>query len=413
MRPWERRLCDLGQLLQNCAETYFLPDRFRQSTNQFLQTSRTVTFIVQKNKAAISGFDVWYRSNVLTSWASDPVMTWAKDSRNVVEKEGDLDMHSSLRATVLFSYLDTEDMVIETERAELLKADLAKLLRLARSKLTPALADAAVLRIERRWIANSLPNWELLHALTYVYARLHEACSRLALHIGDELDPAVRHPTDFDPVGHDAGRARFVKFEKEGVGRNKGIRVERDSNYRPPPEIVTLKAELDSTPKPASLGDLVAKHAKIAKVTFELHGNHIPMLALYDKEWNQIDMVSTAFTDQAEKYLFWRNVAARAAYLKAYAMVWTCESWLRDNKAHSDETPIRELPIIGEQLNVVGADATKASQIVAWNIVREQDKASPKLELVQPGDKKNQPGKMFFIMPVVQAMSSVHSSGAK
>ncbi|MEJ8825168.1 hypothetical protein WKW80_24600 [Variovorax humicola] len=390
-----------------------MPDLFRQNTNQFLQTSRTVTFIIQKNKAAISGFDVWYRSNVLTPWASDPVMTWAKDSRNVIEKEGDLDMHSSLRATVLFSYLDAEDMVVETARAELLKADLARLLRFARSKLTPALADAAVLKIERRWIANSLPKWELLHALTYTYARLHEACSALALHIGDELDTTVRHPTDFDPVAHDAGRARFLRFEKEGIGRSKGIRVERDRNYQPPPEIVRLKAELDSTPKPASLADLVAKHARMAKVTFELHGNHVPMLALYDKEWNQIDMMSTAFTDQAEKYLFWRNVAARAAYLKAYAMVWTCESWLRDLKAHNDERPIRKLPIIGEQLNVVGADATEASQIVAWNIVREQDEASPTLELVQPDDEKNHPGKMFFIMPVVEAMKSVHSSGAK
>lgn len=412
MRPWERRLRDLGQLLQNCTKTYFVPDLFRQNTNQFLQTSRTVTFIIQKNKAAISGFDVWYRSNVLTPWASDPVMTWAKDSRNVIEKEGDLDMHSSLRATVLFSYLDIEDVVVETARAELLKADLARLLRFAHSKLTPALADAAVLKIERRWIANSLPKWELLHALTYTYARLHEVCSALALHIGDGLDTTVRHPTYFDPVAHDAGRARFLKFEKEGVGRSKEISVERDRNYQPPPEIVRLKADLDSTPKPASLADLVAKHARTAKVTFELYGNHIPMLALYDKEWNLIDMMSAAFADQAEKYIFWRNVAARAAYLKAYAMVWTCESWLRDLKAHDDERPIRKLPIIGEQLNVVGADATEASQIVAWNIVREQDETSPTLKFVQPDDEKN-PGKIFFIMPVVEAMKSVHLTGVK
>lgn len=413
MRPWERRLRDLGHLLQNCAETYFAPDLFRQNTNQFLQTARTVTFIIQKNKADISGFDVWYRANVLAHWTADPVMAWAKDSRNVIEKEGDLEMHSSLRATVLFSYLDAEDMVVETTRAELLKADIARLLHFARSKLTPVLADVAILKLERRWIANSLPEWELLHALTYAYARLHEACSALALHLGDGLNSTVRHPTDFDPVEHDAGCARFLKFGKAGVGRNKGIRVERDPNYRPPPQIVRLKAELELAPKPASLGDLVAMRAKMAKATFELHGNHIPMLALYDKDWNQIDMLSTAFRDQSEKYLFWRNVAARAAYLKAYAMVWTSETWLRDLKAQNDDMPIRELPIVGEQLNVVGADATEASEVVAWNIVRKAHGAPPTLELVQPEDKKHHPGKMFFIMPVVEAMKSVHSSGAK
>lgn len=58
------------------------------------------------------------------------------------------------------------------------------------------------------------------------------------------------------------------------------------------------------------------------------------MLALYDKNWNQIDFMSTAFSDQAEKFLFWRNVADRATYLKAFSLVWVSESWLRDLKGH-------------------------------------------------------------------------------
>ena len=86
MRPWERRLRDLAQLLRNCGETYFSPDLFRQNTNQFLQTSRTVTFIIQKNKADTPGFEAWYKTNVLQPWSNDPVMSWAKDARNVIEK---------------------------------------------------------------------------------------------------------------------------------------------------------------------------------------------------------------------------------------------------------------------------------------------------------------------------------------
>ena len=82
MQPWERRLRDLAQLLQSCNETYFAPDRFRQNTNQFLQTSRTVTFIIQKNKANIPDFERWYKGSVLTPWSVDPVMSWAKDARN-------------------------------------------------------------------------------------------------------------------------------------------------------------------------------------------------------------------------------------------------------------------------------------------------------------------------------------------
>ena len=167
MRSWERRLRDLAQLLRNCGETYFAPDLFRQNTNQFLQTSRTVTFIIQKNKHDISNYDHWYKAHVLTPWAEDTIMTWAKDARNVIEKEGDLEMHSTLRASVLFSYIVSQDMVLSTTRTELLQANLDKLVRFARTNVPPGVADDAVLKIERRWAANSLPNHEVGFALTY------------------------------------------------------------------------------------------------------------------------------------------------------------------------------------------------------------------------------------------------------
>ena len=219
------------------------------------------------------------------------------------------------------------------------------------------------------------------------------------------------HPTNLDPAANDAAQARFIKFGKSGIGRNSSIRVAASPDYQPPAALVKLKAELDSMPKPASLADVVARHAKLAKVTFEHHGNHVPMLALYDKRWNQIDFMSTAFTDQSEKYLFWRSVADRATYLRAFALVWTSESWLRDMKDHQDK-PIGELPIVGEQLHVVGADATEAREVVAWNIVRAATGGHPVLEPLRPKDTQQRPNQIFFVEPVVAAMKSVHAGSA-
>src|SRR5258706_14701498 len=124
MHKWERRLKDLAQLLTNCGSTYFDPELFRQNTNQFLQTARTVTFIIQKNKNSIPTFDDWYKNAVLTPWSSDAVMIWAKDSRNVIEKEGDLEMHSTLRLTLLSSYRESLDVVIPNSKAEILEANI-------------------------------------------------------------------------------------------------------------------------------------------------------------------------------------------------------------------------------------------------------------------------------------------------
>ena len=370
-----------------------------------------MTFIIQKNKSEIPSFDPWYKANVLIPWSDDPIMSWAKDARNVIEKEGDLDLQSTLRASVLYSYVSAEDMVIETTRSELLQANMEKLVRFAKSKLPPGIADAAVLKIERRWIANSLPNRELINALTYTYSQLHQVCTALAAHLGTQLDATVPHPTTMDPSANDVFQTRYIKFGKSGVGRSSNIRIDADPNFRPPPSLLKLKAELDASPKPSSLVQIVEMHAKMARATFEDYGSHVPMLALYDKNWNQIDFLSAAFSDQAEKYLFWRNVADRATYLRAFALVWTCESWLRDLKDHQNR-PIRDLPIFGEQLHVVGADASESHKVIAWNIIRSKGNQKPVLEPLQPGDVSRQPGEIFFIKPVVEAMKSVHVKSA-
>lgn len=409
MRPWERRLRDLAQLLSNCGDTYFSPDRFRQNTNQFLQTSRTVTFIIQKNKATIPDFDKWYKANVLLPWADDRVMSWAKDARNVIEKEGDLDMQSTLRSTVLYSYESDEDMVLEASRKDLLHADIERLLQAAVRKLPPGIADAAVLKIQRLWVANSLPDCELIYALTYAYSQLHQVCSALAVHLGSVLDASVPHPTEIDPSANDVAKVRFIKFGKPGISRHASARINADPKYRPPPALVRLKEELDSAPEPSSLAEIVAARAKMAKFTFESHGNHVPMLTLYNKDWKQVDFMSTAFADQADKFLFWRNVADRAFYLKAYALVWTSESWLRDLKDHHDR-PIRDLPIIGEQLHVVGADASGATEVVMWNITRPNPSDAPVLIPVMPDDVRSKPRRIAFIEPVIAAMRMVHAN---
>lgn len=410
MRPWERRLRDLAQLLSNCGETYFSPERFRQNTNQFLQTARTVTFIIQKHKTTIPNFDGWYGRHVIQPWSGDPVMSWAKDARNVIEKEGDLDMQSTLRVAVLYSYISDEDLVLDVGREDLLQADVNRLLKTAAKILPPGIADAAVLKIQRRWIANSLPDRELIYALTYAYSELHRVCRDLATHMDSALDASVPHPSALDPSSNDVARVRFFKFAKPGVGKHTSVRMNCDPKYQAPPAFLALKEELSRAPRPKSLSDVVAMHAKMAQTTFEHHGNHIPMLALYDKTWKQIDFMSTAFTDQAEKYLFWRNVADRAFYLRAYAMVWTCESWVRDISAGTDR-PIQELPIMGEQLHVVGADALNGCEFVSWQIQRPDGTAFPALTRLDSDDQSDA-GHFNFTKPVVAAMKMAHSSGA-
>ncbi|WP_434654019.1 hypothetical protein [Chromobacterium violaceum] len=97
-------MSDLRQLITQAENTYFEPELFRLNINNAIQTARTVTFLIQKDKDSIPSFDIWYEQNVLKDIQDDRIMTWLKDARNSIEKEGDLDVNSYWQACHLYSY---------------------------------------------------------------------------------------------------------------------------------------------------------------------------------------------------------------------------------------------------------------------------------------------------------------------
>lgn len=407
MRPWERRLNDLSRLLRSCGETYFDPDLFRQNTNQFLQTARTVTFIIQKNKSEIPGFDSWYEFRVRAAWSADTVMKWAVEARNDIEKQGDLEMYSSVRASLILSHLAAEDVSITYGKEEL-GANLKMLAKFAMFKLPHAVRDATVLKVERRWVANKLPSHELIHAMTYVYSRHYDVCHDLAAHLGVPLNPGILHPTSLDPTSNVAGRVQYMKIGRPGVGRMRFDRMTADPTFKPPPALVRVLEELREYGNPANVKEAVERQAKISKATFEHFGNHVPMLMLFNDMWHQIDFLSTEFVDQADKFMFWRTVADRAAYQRAYGFVWIAESWIRDLSAGKDRA-LHELPIKGELLNVIGADIEGGWYTVAWNILRPSPPAVPTLESIDPSKDHKTLESIFFAQPILSAMKTARN----
>lgn len=115
MLPWERRLKDLSVIFEYCHNNYFSPELFQLNINQFLQISRTITFIIQKNKDDLPNYSSWY-TELINRWKDDKIMVWAKDSRNIIEKVGDLDLYSSINLSLIFSYLEENDFSIEIEK---------------------------------------------------------------------------------------------------------------------------------------------------------------------------------------------------------------------------------------------------------------------------------------------------------
>lgn len=398
-KPWERRLKDLAHLLNSCASTYFEPELFRLNLNQFLQTSRTVTFIIQKNKHDIDGYDDWYPKNVIDKWKDDPLMTWAKDSRNFIEKEGDLEMYSDAKATLLFSYIEEQDVDIST-KDQLLCIGIKKLIRLAQKKLPSGVLDAAVVKSERRWVANTLKELELLNALTVIYVRIYDCCKALGRHVGIAIDEDIPVPTDFDSMREDVRRVSYLKLNNFNSGKVSYETVTYKVDNIPE-NIKERALSLGSKDGISDIGYLVDYYSKMADLTFSNDGYHIPILMLFDKEYKVIDLVSTKFDDQADKYIFWRLAADRAKTINAHGFLWVSELWIRNSRINSTKA-IRDMPIIGEQLQVFGIDSNNRQKIVSWNILRENDHAKPTLD--KPEIKKNTEGQAFFMRPVLKAI---------
>lgn len=405
MRPWERRLRDLSQILSNCEDAYFDPNLFRMNTNHFLQTSRTVTFIIQKEKSKIPSFDSWYEKNILSPWSNDLLMIWAKDSRNKIEKEGDLDLHSSLNMSLIFSYLEDEDIRISCNRSELVSANIKRLIRFARAELPSGISDASVIRIERTWIANSLPDWELINALRYIYSCIYKAVVSLGRHIKIPFDIDIS-PIDLkSSTNLDSKRTSYVKLNDLQLSRLKSSIVQFNSKYVPPSNLADFLRGKDQAPAPRNIQENVERYAKSARHIFEHFGNHIPMLMMFDDEYKVIELTSVQFDDQATKYLFWRSVADRLLYIKPSSIIFICESWNRTfNKNDFPSMPIRKLPIIGESLHVVCIDSFINTAQVAWKITREPDtSAPPKLQLILEPKEALDLARANFFEPIRKA----------
>ncbi|AHI79047.1 hypothetical protein BTJ_2490 [Burkholderia thailandensis E444] len=411
MQRWERRLADLAHLLRSCGSSYFEPEVFRLNTNQFLTTARTVTFLIQKDKASIPGFEEWHGENIVRAWAGDEVMKWAKDSRNHIEKEGDLDLHSKLWATLIYSYSDSEDISLSCDRDQMLAANVKRLVRFSEKYLPSGVSDGAVLKIERRWVANSLPTHELLHALTYVYSRLYAAVASLVRHIKVNLDAGVPEPTEINGGISDDGRTKFVKIRGRESGTVRTVKVHRSPEYVPPQWMVELTGLDGEYLVAETLAERVSLCAKLVEGSFNQFGSHISMLFIFGENGKVVDFLSPALADQASKFIFWRSIENRIVYLRATSLVWISEVWLR-RYARSAVDPIRKLPITGEMLHVIGIDRLGQVEDVQWDIVRGEGDAKPVLVLRKERSsvEKEAP---FFLRPALRAFQSVHAVSSK
>lgn len=336
----DKRLGDAHLLWHQAERAYFDPDGFRLAVQNTIQTLRTVTFILQKNKRAIPGFEAWY-ANWQERLRADPLMRWIHDTRNKIEKEGDLEAESLIRAEILASYLD------EGPRTEvpagLFEGVEGLLRRIPDGAIGEHVRRHGVLRIQRRWVENTLPRHELLDALAIGYGKMSEVVYDAHKQIG--LDPPLlihdggesydlpamgwRFPC---MIGHDVSRTLQVSLS-DG---NK-IEFERKSTMVPAgrvrAEVGRLMRRYGRNPLEAlqrgcnTEEELAAAYFDAARTMFLRDGYHIIILILL-RERKPVRQMQINVYNQQEKYVLMRELSHDLTRSGADAALMIGEAWV-------------------------------------------------------------------------------------
>jgi hypothetical protein len=104
-----RRLLDCHELWHAVQKNYMEPEAFRLNLNSLIQGLRSLTWLLQKQKATLPDFPEWY-----AEWQElarqDSIMTWIVRSRNRIVKEADLELLSRASVYVSLDWLNEMSM---------------------------------------------------------------------------------------------------------------------------------------------------------------------------------------------------------------------------------------------------------------------------------------------------------------
>ncbi|MEA1015037.1 hypothetical protein [Sphingosinicella sp. LY1275] len=363
----DRRLEDAHRQWHEAEAAYFEPDDFRRAIQTTIQTLRTVTFLLQSNKARIPDFQSWYQE-----WQdrlrADPLMRWMVDARNRIEKQGDLEVHSFVRAEVIASHLN-EGPRLEVP-AKLFDGASALLDGIPQDAVSKHVREHGTLAIQRRWVENTLPDHELLEAVATAYGRLTELVASAHEQMG--LPPPTTTNSETHEVfrqGDRAGRLPCMIGHSEARTLNislaDGARLTVVSHHIPLDD-ERAKAVAESFPvepdevfagNGASLEDQLTSLFATARKVFAADGYHDTIVFMF-ADLALVDIRQLSPEEHGQKYLIMRSLANDVVRKGADAVILLTEMWFA--------------PFDPQKPYQRAADAPNRREMLAATLVRKQ-----------------------------------------
>jgi hypothetical protein len=394
----DKRLADAHTLWHQAEAAYFDPDGFRLAVQNAIRTLRSVTFILQNHKTVIPDFANWYgdyvdeRRGKRGKWQerlhADPLMRWMVEARNKIEKRGDLESHSIVRADIIASYYDNGPRIDVPVH---LFQNVEGLLRgIPDNLLGEHIKRNGALRIVRRWVENTLPDYELLDAVAVYYGKLTELVHDAHRQIGIEPLQTI-HDEDgesFDlpamgwrlpcMIGHEKPRTLTISLA-DGARvefESKSERVKMDTD-----DIATLTGRYGANLFEGMQrgyktdAELAAGYFAVAQAMFLRDGYHRSVLLLF-RDRKPIRPIEIRVENLLQRYVLMRQLADEVTKSGADAAIMIGEVWIaRADELKPYERPA-DSPVRTEGLSLAMVSKNGEPINCFARIVREAEKVS-------------------------------------
>lgn len=379
----DRRLNDVHRHWHEAERGYFEPETFRVAIQTAIQTLRTVSFILQSNKRIFANFDSWYEA-----WQSklraDSLMRWMVDARNKIEKQGDLEAHSFVRAEIIASYFEEGPSV--DVPAELFQSPEELIDSIQTEALKKHIFKDGILRIQRRWVENSLPDYELLEAVGIAYGKIAELVADAHRELGLEPPSTMvgneNHTSGSESrggrlpcmIGHGDARSHNIWLATGEVMKLEQKKYDVDivetekaaKRYGLNPKEMFSSSALGSE---AILNDLFVTARKM----FTVDGHHVTIAFLL-KGTAIAGMNMLNVEEHGEKYLVMRMLANEVIKHGADAVIIIGEAWLARFDASNPyrravDSPEKSEFLTGTLVSKTGDPVQLHAQIIRENNV--------------------------------------------
>jgi hypothetical protein len=376
-----RRLMDCHTQWHMLQEAYFDPHGFRLNLNSLLQNLRNVTWLLQKQKAELAGYNEWY-PRFQESAGKDSLMRWSVRSRNRITKESDLELLSHMRVVW---HQDWLQRVVGTSSSYPPRMSVREVVVDMMRRYRP---PYGTMTVQRRWVDKALPEWELLDATGEVYAWLEALLAEAHSAAGVHLCNLESHEQECVTSALRATRTRpeCMLLPKEDLQAHfdlvDGTEIEQIT------EPIEFAEELANQAAerygmrfqlPAKAGPIeaVPTYMQAARVMMERDGHHGTFAFLYRGD-RLVQLAALEFYNQGSKILAFERLASAVRALKVDGLVVIAEVWWavqteREKELGTVLFPARDRLDRNEALAVYAAtrDGRFASQVAV--VTREAD----------------------------------------